>query len=48
LDIEKNDILSKILKEVSRAKPLNKYLDNLRADVYSRPNYMSGKYELDW
>lgn len=48
LNIEKDDVLAKILKEVSRAKPLSKYLDSLRADVYSRPDYVNGKYELDW
>jgi hypothetical protein len=40
LNIGKNDVLTKILREVSRAKPLDKYLDSLRADVYSRPDYM--------
>ena len=48
LNIGKNDVLTKILREVSRAKPLDKYLDSLRADVNSRPDYMNGKYELDW
>ena len=48
LNIEKDDVLAKILKEVSRAKPLCKHLDGLRADVYSRPDYMSGKYTLNW
>lgn len=48
LNIGKNDVLTKILREVSRAKPLDKYLDSLRADVYSRPDYINGKYELDW
>lgn len=48
LNIGKDDVLTKILREVSTSKPLSKYLDNLRADVYSRPEYMNGKYELDW
>ena len=48
LNIGKNDVLAKILREVSAAKPLSKYLDTLRADVISRPDYMSGKHELDW
>jgi hypothetical protein len=48
LNIGKSDVLTRILREVSRAKPLDKYLDGLRADVYSRPDYMNGKYELDW
>ena len=48
LNIGKNDILSKILREVSRVEPLDKYLDTLRADVYSRPDYINGKHELDW
>jgi hypothetical protein len=48
LNIGKDDVLTKILREVSRAKPLGKYLDSLRADVYERPDYMNGKYELDW
>jgi hypothetical protein len=48
LNIGKDDVLTKILREVSRAKPLSKYLDGLRADVYERPDYMNGKYELDW
>ena len=46
--IEQNDILTKILLEVSTAKPLGKYLDNLRADVVSRPYYMNKNYQLDW
>jgi hypothetical protein len=48
LNIEKNDVLAKILREVSRAKSLDKYLDGLRAEVYTRKDYMNGKYELDW
>ena len=48
LNIGKNDVLAKILRKVSRAKSLDKYLDTLRADIYSRPDYMNGKYELDW
>lgn len=48
LNIERNDILAKILREVSKAKPLNKYLDGLRAEVYSRSDYRSGRYKLDW
>lgn len=48
LNIGKNDVLAKILRVISRGKPFNKYLDGLRADVYSRPDYMNGKYELDW
>lgn len=46
--IEQNDVLTKILSKVSEAKPLGKYLDNLRADVVSRPYYMSKNYQLDW
>ena len=48
LNIERNDILAKILQEVSKAKPLDKYLDGLRAEVYSRSDYRSGRYKLDW
>jgi hypothetical protein len=48
LNIGKNEVLAKILREVSRAKPLNKYLDILRADVYSRPDYVNEKHEIDW
>lgn len=48
LNIGEKDLLSKILKEVSRAKPLSDYLDGLRADVYSRPEYINKKYRLDW
>lgn len=48
LNIDQNDILAKILQRVSQAESLNVYLDKLRADVYSRPDYMSGKYKLDW
>lgn len=48
LNIGKDDALTKILQEVSRAEPLNKYLDNLRANVISRKDYTDGKYELDW
>lgn len=46
--IEQNDVLTKVLREVSGAKPLAKYLDNLRADVISRPYYMKKNYQLDW
>jgi hypothetical protein len=48
LNISKNDVLTKILQKISRSKPFDKYLDGLRADVYSRPDYMNGKYKLDW
>ena len=48
LNIGKNDVLTKILREVSRAKPLSKYLDGLRTEVYTRKDYLNGKYELDW
>jgi len=41
LNIDKNDVLTKILQEVSKAKPLS-----LRADVYSRPDYTGER--LDW
>ncbi len=41
LNIEENDVLTKILREVSRVKALDKYLDGLRADVYSREYYTS-------
>ena len=46
--IEKDDVLARILREISEAKPLGKYLDNLRADVVSRPYYMKKNYQLDW
>jgi hypothetical protein len=48
LNISKNDVLTKILKIVCGDKCLSRYLDNLRADVISRPDYISGKYELGW
>jgi len=44
LNIGENDVLTKILREVSRAKPLSKYLDTLRSDVYSREYYTNGKF----
>ncbi len=43
LNISENDVLVKILREVSRAKPLSRYLDRLRSDVYSREYYSNGK-----
>lgn len=46
--IEQNDVLTRILSAVSGAKPLGKYLDNLRADVISRPYYMNKNNQLDW
>lgn len=46
--IENNDVLTKILREVSKAKPLSKNLDNLRVDVLSRPYYVHKNYQLDW
>lgn len=48
INIGKEDVLTKILQQVSTAKPLKNHLDGLRADVYSRPDYMNGKYKLDW
>lgn len=48
LNIGKNDILAKILQEVSKTKPLNKHLDGLRIEVHSRSDYRSGRYKLDW
>lgn len=48
LNIGKDDVLVKILREVSKAEPLGKYLDSLRAEVYERPDYLNGKYKLDW
>ena len=44
LNVKKDDVLIKIIREVSRSESLNKYLDGLRADVYSRSEIMSGKY----
>lgn len=44
LNIGENDVLIKILREVSRAKPLDKYLNGLRSDVYSREYYTNGKF----
>ena len=44
LNIGENDVLIKILREVSKAKPLDKYLNGLRADVYSREYYTNGKF----
>jgi hypothetical protein len=49
LNIGENDVLAKILKEVSKTKCLRDYLDSLRAEVYSREDYVNGKYkELGW
>ena len=49
LNINKDDVLTKILKQVSKTEPLNKHLDELRADVYSRIEYTSGQYDgLGW
>lgn len=48
LDMGKNDVLVGIFREVSKNKPLNKYLNNLRADVVSRPSAIKSNYELDW
>jgi len=48
LNIGKDDVLIKILREVSTDKVLDKYLDGLRADVYSRSDYLNGKYKMDW
>lgn len=48
LNIGKDDVLIKILREVSRTKPLDKYLDDLRADVYSREYYTNGEYTPDF
>ena len=47
-NIKNGDVLAKILKEVSKTTPLSKYLDELRADVYSRPENMDVGYKLDW
>lgn len=33
LNIEKNDVLIKVFKEISKAKPLGEYLDNLKYNL---------------
>ncbi|MFA5292054.1 MAG: hypothetical protein WC496_03375 [Phycisphaerae bacterium] len=48
LNIGEKDVLIKILREVSKNKPLNKYLDGLRSDVYSREYYANEKYTLNF
>lgn len=48
ININKNDVLNKILKEVSKANPLREYLDKLKIEVYARPDYIKGKCEIDW
>jgi hypothetical protein len=49
LNINRNDVLTEILRNISKAEPLKKHLNELRADVYSRIEYTSGKYDgLDW
>ena len=48
LNIGEDDVLTKILRGVSTNKVFDKYLDGLRADVYSRSDYLNGKYKMDW
>ncbi len=48
LNIGKDDVLAKILKGVSRAKPLDRYLDGLRTKACGRKDYLNGKYKLSW
>lgn len=48
LNIHKDDVLAKILKQICGSKPFKNHLDDLRADVYSRPDYMNGKYGVGW
>ncbi|KKT42646.1 MAG: hypothetical protein UW64_C0016G0008 [Microgenomates group bacterium GW2011_GWC1_44_37] len=48
INIKNNDSLTKILREVSNAKPLKIYLDKLRVDVVSRPGSIKRNYQLDW
>jgi len=48
LNIGKDDILSKILKKITKVKAISKYLDTLRIDVCSRSDYINGKHTLDW
>ena len=48
LNIGKDDVLTKILRGVSTNKVFDKYLNGLRADVYSRSDYLNGKYKMDW
>jgi hypothetical protein len=48
LVIENDDVLTKVLREVSGAEPLKNYLDKLRIDIISRPEYIKNGYKLDW
>lgn len=47
-NLTNNDTLTRVLREVSKAKPLSRYLDQLRADVISRPESLKSSYKLDW
>lgn len=47
-NLENNDALTKILREVSNAKPLKIYLDRLRSDIVSRPDSIKRNYQMDW
>lgn len=47
INIDKNDELNPILKEICKAAPLQKYLDTIFAEIISRDDYISGKYQLD-
>jgi len=48
IDIEKNDILNNMLREITKTKPLKEYLDNLKAEIYSRASYLKGDVKIDW
>ncbi|MEO5923601.1 MAG: hypothetical protein ABIR70_07220 [Bryobacteraceae bacterium] len=44
--VKREDVLSRVLRQVATTPPLDRYLDELRADVISRPE--NQKHELDW
>jgi len=48
INIDKNDVLNKILKEVVKAKPLSDHLDKLKIEIYSRESYSMGNVKIDW
>lgn len=48
INITKEDALTKILKEVSKDSVLDKYLDEMRVNVFARKENIDGKYDPHW
>lgn len=48
INLAKNDVLNKIIKDIARAEPLHKHLDKLAIKIYSRESHLRGNVKIDW